>query len=83
MEANMLPIKNNLNIEPIKSIATNDKLSISDKLIDVFRIFNISLLCRKNDMIKYKGYPVADLLSVLLLFPFMALAIVSSFMLNS
>ncbi len=75
----MLPIKNNLKIEPIKSISTNDKLSISDKLIDLFRIFNISSLCRKNDMIKYKGYPVADILSVLLLFPFMALATVNSF----
>lgn len=31
-------------------------------------------------MVKYKGYPVADILSVLLLFPFMALATVNSFM---
>jgi hypothetical protein len=76
----MLLIKNNLKLEPIKSIATADKLSISDKLIDLFRIFNISSLCRKNNMIKYKGYPVADILSVLLLFPFMALATVNSFM---
>ena len=76
----MLLINNKLKLEPIKSIATNDKLSISDKLIDLFRIFNISSLCRKNNMIKYKGYPVADILSVLLLFPFMALATVNSFM---
>jgi hypothetical protein len=76
----MLLIKNDLKLEPIKSIATNDNLSISDKLIDLFRIFNISSLCRKNDMIKYKGYPVADILSVLLLFPFMALATINSFM---
>jgi len=80
MEAKMLTITNNFKLEPIKSFATNDKLSISDKLIDLFRIFNISLLCQKNDMIKYQGYPVADILSVLLLFPFMALATVNSFM---
>ena len=80
MEVKMLLINNKLKLEPIKSIATNDKLSISDKLIHLFRMFNISSLCRKNNMIKYKGYPVADILSVLLLFPFMALATVNSFM---
>jgi len=78
----MLPIKNNLRIEQIKSIFTNDKSSIGDKLIDLFRIFNISSLCRKNNMVKYKGYPVADILSILILFPFMALATVNSFMLS-
>ena len=76
----MLLINHNLKLEPLKSIATNDKLFISDKLSDLFRIFNIGLLCRKNNMIKSKGYPVADILTVLLLFPFMALATVNSFM---
>jgi hypothetical protein len=33
-------------------------------------------------MIKSKGYPVADILTVLLLFPFMALATVNSFMVS-
>ena len=80
MEVKMLLINNKLKLEPIKSIATNDKLSISDKLIHLFRMFNISSLCRKNNMIKYKGYPVADILSVVLLFPFMALATINSFM---
>ena len=82
MEVKMLLINNKLKLEPIKSIATNDKLSISDKLSDLFRIFNIGLLCRKNNMIKSKGYPVADILAILLLFPFMALATIKSFMLS-
>jgi hypothetical protein len=82
MEAKMLLINHNLKLEPLKSIATNDKLFISDKLSDLFRIFNIGLLYRKNNMIKSKGYPVADILTVLLLFPFMALATVNSFMVS-
>jgi len=78
----MQNIKDNIKIEHIKSIATKDKFAISDKLIDLFRVFNISSLCLKNNMIKFKGYAVADIISVLTLFPFMALSTVNSFMLS-
>ena len=78
----MQNIKEKIKIEQIKSISTKDKLAISDKLIDLFRIFNISALCLKNKMIKFKGYPVSDIISVLTLFPFMALSTVNSFMLS-
>jgi hypothetical protein len=78
----MRNIKDKIKIEQIKSISTKDKLAISDKLIDLFRMFNISALCLKNKMIKFKGYSVSDIISVLTLFPFMALATVNSFMLS-
>jgi hypothetical protein len=75
-------INDQLKIQQIKSISTKDKFTISDKLIDLFRMFNISALCLKNKMIKFKGYPVSDIISVLTLFPFMALSTVNSFMLS-
>lgn len=78
----MQNITNKIKIEQIKGISTIDKLAISDKLVDLFRMFNISALCLKNKMIKFKGYPVADIISVLTLFPFMAVATVNSFMLS-
>jgi hypothetical protein len=78
----MQNIDANIKIEHIKSIATKDKLAISDKLIDLFRMFNISALCYKNKMIKFKGYSVSDIISVLTLFPFMAISTVNSFMLS-
>ena len=76
----MQNIETNIKIQHIKSIVIKDKLAISDKLIDLFRMFNISVLCLKNKMIKYKGYAVSDIISVLTLFPFMAIATVNSFM---
>jgi len=75
----MLPINDNINIESIKSIAPKGNFSVSERLVDLFRLFNISTLCLKNNMLKFKGYPVADILTVLLLFPFMAIATVNSF----
>jgi len=75
-------INDKIKIEQIKSISTKDKLAISDKLIDLFRMFNISALCLKNKMIKFKGYPVSDIISALTLFPFMAISTVNSFMLS-
>ena len=78
----MQNITNKIKIEQIKGISTIDKLAISDKLIDLFRMFNISALCLKNKMIKFKGYSVSDIISVLTLFPFMAISTVNSFMLS-
>ena len=78
----MQNITDKIKIEHIKSISTKDKLAISDKLIDLVRMFNISALCLKNKMLKFKGYPVADIISVLTLFPFMAISTVNSFMLS-
>ena len=78
----MQNIEANIQIERIKSIATKDKLTLSDKLIDLFRIFNINALCLKNNMIKFNGYAVADIISVLTLFPFMAVSTVNSFILS-
>jgi len=78
----MQNIKTKIKIQDIKSIVIKDKLAISDKLINLFRMFNISVLCLKNKMLKFKGYPVADIISVLTLFPFMAIATVNSFMLS-
>lgn len=78
----MQNIEAKIKIEQIKSISTKDKFAISDKLVDLFRMFNISALCLKNKMMKFKGYPVSDIISVLTLFPFMAIATVNSFMLS-
>ena len=78
----MQNIEANIQIERIKSITTKDKLTLSNKLIDLFRIFNISALCLKNNMIKFNGYAVADIIGVLTLFPFMAVSTVNSFILS-
>lgn len=49
----MQNIIDNIKIKQIKSISTNDKLAISDKLVDLFEKFNISNLCLKNKMTKF------------------------------
>ena len=78
----MQNIESKINIQHIKSIVIKDKLAISDKLIDLFQMFNLNALCLKNNMIKFKGYAVSDIISVLTLFPFMAIATVNSFILS-
>ena len=71
----MLHIKDTIKYEQIKSISLKDNISLKN----LFDLFTISSLCRKNGMIKHKGYPVPDILEMLFLFPFMSIASVHSF----
>lgn len=78
----MLYPKDTTEIEQIKTILTKDGLSRTDTLIDLLRLFNITSLCLKNGMIKHKGYSLLEVLTVLLLFPFMTISTVRSFYLS-
>ena len=78
----MLYNKDNIKIEEIKSISTKNGLYISDRLLELFRLFNIQTLCLKNRMIKFKGYSISEIFTVLVLFPFMAIATVNSYYLS-
>lgn len=75
----MLYIKDKIKIEKIKSISTRENLNISNGLLQLLRLFNVDKLSIKNKMIKYKGYAVSDIITVLILFPFMAIRTVHSF----
>ena len=63
----MLYNKDTIKYEQIKSISLKDKISLKN-LLD---LFNIPSLCKKNGMLKHKGYPISDILELLFLFPFM------------
>ena len=65
-------------IEP----AFNKASSVGDTLIDLLELFNIKSLCTKNGMEKLKGYPVKEILIVLILFPFMHITTVRAFYLS-
>jgi len=67
-------------VEEIKPTFNNDN-SIGDTLFDLVELFNIKSLCSKNGMQKLKGYPVKEILSVLILFPFMRIDTVRAFFL--
>ena len=71
----MLHIKDTIKYEQIKSISLKDKLSLKS----LFNLFNIASLCKKNGMLKHKGYAVSELLELLFLFPFMSIVSVHSF----
>lgn len=78
----MLYRKDTTRIEEINSILTKEGSSISDTLIDLLRLFKVESLCFKNGMIKHKGYPVSEILIVLISFPFMIISTVRSFYLS-
>ena len=78
----MLYPKDTIKIEQIKTILTKDGFSITDTLMDLLRVFDITSLCLKNGMIKHKGYSLSDIVTVLLLFPFMTISTVRSFSLS-
>lgn len=75
----MLYPQNTIKIEEIKTIFGKDDVSISDKLLNLIKLFKINFLCLKNGMIKHKGFSVSEILTVLILFPFMAVSTVNSF----
>lgn len=75
----MLYPQNTIKFEEIKTISGKDGLSFFDKLLELFKLFKIDSLCQKNGMIKYKGFSVSEILTVLILFPFMAISTVNSF----
>jgi len=74
----MIYPKNTIKIEEIKTISGKDGLSFFDKLLKLFKLFNIDSLCRKNGMIKYNGFSVSEILTILVLFPFMVISTVNS-----
>ncbi len=74
----MLSIKDTKKIEEIKSISATNNFSISSKLTELFRIFDLNRLCGRNKMIKSKGFKVSEILSILFLFPFLNIKSVNS-----
>lgn len=78
----MLYLKDSTKIEEIKTILKKENSKIGDTLIDLFRLFSIKALCMRSSMIKHKGYAVSEILTVLILFPFMAVSTVRSFYLS-
>ncbi len=74
----MLSIKDTKKIEEIKSISIKSNFSVSSKLTELLRIFKLSRLCCQNKMLKLKGFKVDEILSILLLFPFLAIQSVNS-----
>lgn len=78
----MLYPKDNIKVNEIKTILSKDGSSIGGTLTDLIRMFKIESLCMKNGVIKHKGYPVSEILTVLILFPFMVISTVRSFYLS-
>jgi len=52
-------------IEEIKP-AFNNARAVGDTLLDLLELFTIKSLCLKNGMQKVKGYPVKEILVVLI-----------------
>lgn len=74
----MLSIKDTIEIEAIRSISAKSNFSISSKLAELFRLFDLNRLCSRNKMLKLKGFKVSEILSILFLFPFLAIQSVNS-----
>jgi hypothetical protein len=77
----MLNPNDTTNIEEIKP-AFNNASAVGDTLLDLLELFAIKSLCSKNGMQKLKGYPVKEILVVLILFPFMHIGTVRAFFLS-
>jgi hypothetical protein len=74
----MLSIKDTKKIEKIKSISAKNNFSVSSKLPELFRLFDLNRLCSRNNMLKLKGLKVSDILSILFLFPFLMIQSVNA-----
>jgi hypothetical protein len=74
----MLSIKDTKKIEKIKSISVKNNFSISSKLPELFRLFDLNRLCSRNNMLKLKGLKVSEILSILFLFPFLMIQSVNA-----
>jgi len=74
----MLNSKDITKIQEIEPIFKKER-SFSDTLVDLLELFNLKSLCLKNGMKKLKGYPVREILSILILFPFMSFSTVRAF----
>ncbi len=78
----MLNQTNVLKINESKDIFKNSELTISETILDLFKLFNFKSLCFKNNMTKNKGYSIHEILTVLILFPFMAIHTIRAFHLS-
>ncbi len=78
----MLNSTNISKIEEIRTIFNNQKRTLNDALLSLFKLFKLNALCSKAGIEKQEGYSASEILKVLLLFPFMSLCTVRSLYLS-